>query len=209
VNETVWVSTLMVTMVHVLPMRNDKIAVPDEGISGEPSTILKRNDQGESLDQSFFPKKVWATQRFDVRRKLPYVFHGYGYYVISAACADVFRQFDMGQGHLYPVSVVGKDRMTPLDDGEWFCINFGNQKQAVILENSLGAKENPFQKGIWQLSFEVQDNQIFVSGAALHGPDIWIDTGLLDGLFMSNRLVAALKRAKLDRRFGFRRCVIA
>jgi hypothetical protein len=114
--------------------------VPHEGIAGAPSAILKRNDQGESIEPSFFPTKIWVTSLFDVRRQPPYVFHGYGYYVISSACADVFRQFDLRGGHLYPVKLLGKDRETPLGDGEWFCINFGNQKHAVKFVESEGIR---------------------------------------------------------------------
>lgn len=115
----------------------------------------------------------------------------------------MLRQFDLGGGGLYPVKVLKKDRETPVG-GEWFCINFGNRKEAFLVSESTPLEQlyiRPGEKG-WFPDATLKDNDIAVSKEACTGPDIWIDPQVGDAIFFSDALGKALKGAKADKGFS-------
>jgi hypothetical protein len=128
-------------------------------------------------------------------------------WVVSKAAADVLRQFDLGSGALYPVKVLKKDRQTPVG-GEWFCINFGNRKEAFLLSESVPMRETFVRNGekAWRLKSVLKDGDIAVNQAANSGPDIWIDPLVAKAFFLSDALGTALKKAKADKGFFLHKC---
>ena len=117
----------------------------------------------------------------------------------------MLRQFDLGEGALYPTKLFQNDRTTPVE-GEYFCLNFGNQKQAFVPEYSPTANKPYPTQDIWQLALNPKDDDIAVTKTAMVGPDLWVDPDLRNAFFLSDPLVQALKAAKLTRRFGLRKC---
>jgi hypothetical protein len=95
--------------------------------------IIKKIDEGSPLSADEIPDEFFfgAPEATEKSYNFPHLFYAYGYWLVSKAAADVLCQFDLGGGGLYPAKVFKKDRITPVD-GEWFCINFGNQKQAFL-----------------------------------------------------------------------------
>jgi hypothetical protein len=69
---------------------------------GALSNILRELKNGEPLGPEAFPKHLW-NQKPKPIKQLPQIFMGAGYWVLGAKAADVFRQFDLGGGGLYPV----------------------------------------------------------------------------------------------------------
>jgi hypothetical protein len=61
------------------------------------------------------------------------------------------------------------------------------------------------QKG-WFAPPTIKDNDFAVSETALEGPDIWIDPIVGDALFLSDRLVQSLKKAKADKGLFLSKC---
>ena len=84
-------------------------------------------------------------------------------------------QFDMGEGALYPVKAFQNDRTTRIGS-EFFCLNFGNQKTALVKSQSPKLRDGKLGDGSWLLPFVLNDGDITVSSQALEGPDLWIDT---------------------------------
>ncbi|MFL9498841.1 imm11 family protein [Rhodopseudomonas palustris] len=167
-----------------------------------------RNDAGESLNQSCFPEEIFADR--DAREsdyRLPDIFFAGSYWAVSKAAADVLRQFDLGGGGLFPVKVLRKDRQTPVG-GEWFCINFGNRKQAFRLAESVPMRETYVRNGekAWRLRVVLKDNDLAVSQAANNGPDIWLDPIVAAAFFLSDELGKALVKAKADKGFFLHKC---
>ena len=125
-------------------------------------------------------------------------------------CADVLRQFDLGQTALYPVDIFQYDRTTRVD-GDYFHLAFGEVKNVFEPDQTpdvevASARLNPKPNGYWMLKFALSDGDTAVNKSALEGADLWIDPSLLKTFFMSDVLVQALKAAKLTRRFGLRKC---
>jgi hypothetical protein len=59
---------------------------------------------------------------------------------------------------------------------------------------------------MWKLDLVPEDDDFALSAAALQGPDLWIGAQVWDAFFLSDRLVRALREARLTRRLGLRRC---
>jgi Immunity protein family (Imm11) len=194
-SEMVWVSRAVGHASNLRPFRND-VGERDHDRLVENQ---RRIERGEPLGPADFPSEIYGTpEAAEKDYNLPDLFYGYGYWIVSSAAADILRRFDLGQGDLRPVRVLKSDRRTPVG-GEWFTLNFGNRKQALIPARSQNIRQRA--QGLYKASAILRDNDLAVSGAALQGPDMWVDSQMWDALFLSEALGNALKKAKADRGF--------
>jgi hypothetical protein len=203
-SEMVWISTAMQDPRQWRPFTND---LADNGGTGNLLTnTARRNDAGEPFDVDAFPKIIWGAADRGAKSfgKLPDLFYGFGYWTVSARCADVLRQFDLGNGALYPVKVCQKDKVTPIGDHDWFCINFGNVKSALLVGESQNIERSTNQK--WQAKYILHDDHLALSELALSGPDIWIESQFLDSIFLSAALGNALKKAQCNSGWSLLKC---
>jgi hypothetical protein len=165
------------------------------------------NANGKVMEPECFPPEIFVAKDANTNYdKMDHLFFGFGYWVVSSEVADILRQFDMGQGNLYPTKVFRKDRKTPIGD-RWFCLNFGNVKKAYV---SGGRNPTPHIKKdfVWDAfpSFP-KDTILTLTTEAVAGPDFWVDPQIYDTFFVSDRLAKTLKAAGVAKPFGFKRCV--
>ncbi|MFL9498842.1 imm11 family protein [Rhodopseudomonas palustris] len=204
-SDTVWISIAPGSGTNLRPLRHSfseteqrqvAIAWGDQNVAGEP------------LKAECFPSEIYgAPDARESAYRLPDIFFAGSYWAVSKAAADVLRQFDLGGGGLFPVKVLKKDRQTPVG-GEWFCINFGNKKAALALDDSTSLRDRyirPRERG-WFPKTTTKDGDIAVSKNACSGPDIWIDPQVGDAFFLSDELGKALTKAKADKGFFLRKC---
>lgn len=138
----------------------------------------------------------------------PDIFCGPYGFVVSRAVADVLREADLGKTRLYPLKLCQHDRVTPVE-GEYFTLALGEQKTAFVPEQSNRIKPIGNPPKIWMKRGSKPDDFDFVvSGDVLDGLDMWADPQLHRSLFLSDRLVKALRAAKLTRRFGLSKCKV-
>lgn len=199
-SDLVWVSGAMMDPRQMRPLTSD---IADRDIHRAVDSG-NRNDAGEALGPDCFPAAIWPSE-YAVRswNAMPDLFFAGSYWVISQACANVLRRFDLGNGALYPVIVFKKDRKTKLE-GDYFCLNFGNVKHAFLPNESPNTRDWP--GGRRALPFVEQDFDVAVSREALSGPDIWIDPFLTRSFFISGPLGDALKAAKVSSWFKLKKC---
>lgn len=181
-------------------------ADPVSGDEPHPNSFLARNESGDILGPECFAKEMWtisaANQEYEI---VPDLAQGINGMVVSRKCADVLNRFDLGNGRLYPVRLLKKDRATPIA-GEFFFLMIGNRKQAFSAEHSPRAKTAA--AGGWRPPFVVNDDDFAVSNAAFAGSDIWVDTSLQRTFFVSGALADALREAGVAEPFWLRRCKI-
>lgn len=204
-NDTVWISVAPWHGSNLRAIANS-FTVSDDLLK-HASECRAANNAGESLDQNCFPKEIFgASDSSESDYELPNLFFAASVWAVSKAAADVLEKFDLGGGALFPVKVLKKDRQTPVG-GEWFCINFGNRKSALLESQSSSLRQGyirPKEKG-W-LPKAMKDGDVAVSSAACSGPDIWIDPQVGDAFFLSDALGKALKKAKADKGFFLHKC---
>lgn len=162
--------------------------------------------RGEPLTAERIPKMVYTAgkpKKDGSWRDLT----DFGLWLISDRYADVFREFEMGLGGLYPIDVMWEDQVTPVD-GDYFIFSAGSKKDALIVEKSKGLSRcyDPLDADL-KLSLAGNDH-VVLNEAALDGPDVWTDTSLARCFFFSDRLVRAMKKAKIATKFRLFRCPI-
>jgi hypothetical protein len=169
-SDTVWVSNAMNNI------RLDRDIACDKS-DGDVETLLdtlRRNAAGEPLKPALFPTAFFpgAGLRGPLT-SMPHFFKGGGFWAVDKPVADVLRQFDMGNGALYSVKIYQKDRTSQVD-GEYFCINFGNVKQAFSPEDSskrINREDKPLR---YYMPFVPKEEEVAVFFGRLHR------TGYLD-----------------------------
>lgn len=180
----------------------DTESVPEEIL--EAMQLAKR---GYFLPQDRFPTDNYP-RRDDrpgaAHERIPAIFSN-GFAFVTKASADVLRQFDMGDGALYPTRLWHRDKTTPVP-GEFFYLNQGNVKDAFLLERSPLARRTSI--GTYTTPPNPTDDQLCFSTAALSGPDIWWDRQISFDFFISDRLARALREAKLSHDWMLLRCPI-
>ena len=167
--------------------------------------MAEANEAGERMSAEHFPKQIFANYPDKKEKKQADLVLAAGAVVVSAACADVLRQFDLGHSSLYPIKLFQHDRKTPVE-GEYFCLNIGERKDTFLREYSPLVRV--FGNGHMKMPPYLQDGNVAVSPAALEGPDLWVSPPLIRIFFLSDRLTQALRAAKMGRVFGFRACRI-
>ena len=180
-----------------------------EGYIADPHReveIMNRNVRGVPMSAEHFPKEIYGEYRTSRIKKLPDLCNAGDTWLVSAALAGVLREFDLGRTSLYPTKVLQFDRKTPVE-GEYLCINFGERKASFLPEESPKAKRVYPDQDIWKLSLDPKDDDVVLGAGALEGPDLWLEEPrFTKAFFLSDRLVRALRDAKLARHFGLRRC---
>ncbi len=126
--------------------------------------------------------------------------HGFldkGGFLVSEAVAQVLGAHDLGTGEMRPIDILGEDGEAPLGRYHWLVIR---AKKNTLLPEA-GAQplrriwEKPPRYGIPGI---VGDDTFALGPAALDGPDIWQEQAVSRQLFMSDRLVSAIRDAGLE-----------
>lgn len=147
--------------------------------------MAEANEAGERMSAEHFPKQIFANYPDKKEKKQADLVLAAGAVVVSAACADVLRQFDLGHSSLYPIKLFQHDRKTPVE-GEYFCLNIGERKDTFLREYSPLVRV--FGNGRMRMPPYLQDGNVAVSPAALEGPDLWVSPPLIRIFFLSDRL---------------------
>lgn len=148
-----------------------------------------------------FPR-MWIMEDFAEdslgRQVLPHFTIAGNILVVSQQVADVFNQFDLGASTLHPVQMLKPDRKTPFP-GTWYICQIAERKSAFEPEHSEGFQLPMFPSSTFLGSINLDINespQIYLSQAALSGPNLWIDPRLVSlTLLISDELMTALRGA--------------
>lgn len=159
------------------------------------------------------PLPIYADLKGEPYKSLPPVFQGPGGIHVCPALAEVFQRFVLveggpGKGGVFPTQLYLYDRTTPARSDYSVLVYGGKKKHGLIPELSKGltaGKYTTVPPARWMLS-TIKDGDIAVRASARSGADLWFDDKLQSGVFMSDRLVQALKDAGFAKHFKFKRC---
>lgn len=132
--------------------------------------------------------------------------------LVGPKVAAVLSQFDLGAGGLHPIEVLDINGALVRDD-TYFFWNFGNKRNTFLPEESEGLRKSTRareqgENAVYFMPVIPAEDSIALSRDALTGPDVWREQHLERGTFLSDRLVQALRQAKLDHWFELVRCRI-
>jgi hypothetical protein len=205
-SQDVWVSLAMKTERNIWGFETDHYTTNQElALKAE-----KENNKGLALPQDHFPRKIFAREFDDEPspiKELPSVFHN-GFTFVSDDIAHIIAKHDVGNCKTYPVEVYQRDRTTKVP-GTFRSLNFGNVKNCFVLEGSKKLRTSNVAPGSWyQITGNLEDEDLRVNSAALSGPDIWIDPILLSVFFLSGDLAEELIKAGHAKDLALTRCLV-
>ena len=178
---------------HFVPERSERVkAAMYAAYAGH---TLKREDMPEA-------SAVYSMPHF---RRAKDIFFAGGFIAVKGKVAEVLSKFDFGEGGvLVPYTIYEDDEKTPLP-GPFYLVNFGPFKDCFLPDASTNIRKPSvhYQTGRkrWVVRF-VNDGDVAVSPVALAGADLWMCPGVDGRIFMSNRVVEALKTALDDADFA-------
>ncbi len=194
---TIWASPMLVKDELFKPFKTDLLEAESKDLR---ETIIQ-NRRGVPMPAERFPKmNFW--NKPNKRRPMPGHVMRNDFIIMSSKCADVLRGFDLGKTSLYPTQIMEIDRVTPVP-GSYFCIGFGETKESIIIDKS---DVRFWAEKYWASHF--RDDGFKVRASAREGVDLWIDSQVRQPVLLSGRLVGALRKARLDKLFHLKKCVV-
>lgn len=112
--------------------------------------------------------------------------------IISRRFKALLEEFDIGDTHIYPVTVHEYDRMTPRPE-EHYVPNITAQRDGFVPEQSEDAEAGYL--GRWRVAST--DTRVAVRPDAGGGLDLWADWNVYKMFFLSDRLVRAAKAEEI------------
>ena len=124
---------------------------------------------------------------------------------VKGRVAEVLSKFDFGaNGGLVPHTIYEADEKTLLP-GPFYIVNFGPRKDCFLAEASTNIRKLGVDRGsgrtLWSLDY-LKDGDVAVSPAAVAGSDLWMCPGVEGRIFMSHRVVEALRTTLSDADFA-------
>jgi hypothetical protein len=180
---------------HHVPPRSERVF----------AAICKHN-AGHTMKREDMPEASAVYSMPHFRRAKDVFFIG-AFLGVKGRVAEVLSNFDFGAGGgLVPYTIYEADERTPLP-GPFYIVNSGPMKDCFLPDAStnIGKPSVHHETGQthWPLRYRyLKDGDVAVSPAALAGSDLWMCPGVEGRIFMSNRVVEALKTALSDADFG-------
>jgi len=169
--------------------------------------VFTRIEKAEKVSQNELPEELYASKEWNdhliARRHLM----SCGFYLISDPVRQVLEQFDLGEGAVHLAKIYNPDKKTAWDEVYWH-LNVVGTKNALLPEVSKLKKIYSKTRDIWRPGVSLKSDEISFNKNALGGADIWMDERLLSCFLLSDRLVSALKAAKLDKPWQLTRCKV-
>lgn len=204
-SDCVWFSQLEL---HDRLDRHYRSADP-EGPSASERAAAGLNLQGDVVPERFIPKSVRAQDAKSKKLGEVNVLVNH-FLVVGPKVAQVLQQSNLGNGALHPVRVLDHSgNLVSQDDFSFW--NIGNKLAHFLPEESRDVKKSNYgnEKPGEHLYFprvNPVDDSLAFSRACLNGPDAWREKYLRKGTILSDRLMQALRAAKLDQYFEPVRC---
>lgn len=180
--------------------------------------LIEEMWQGEGVDHSSLPNRLIFRDDRDggpagTTTDLSII--STGLLFVNSRLAAILRKHDLGDGFLWPVTVVREDQQTEYSE-TWFGLYLGAWKDTLNLERTTGLA-TPVALGGGRIgyslasrSIEKGEGRVVLSSAANEGADLWWESKLRLGgggaFFLSGRLHEALREAGLSSEFHCHPC---
>jgi hypothetical protein len=160
-----------------------------------------------------WPLPIYAGERMQRFERLPPAFIASAF-LACRPLADVFRQFDLGNGYVVPVQLYRFVKVTPetpemeVVDVDYHMVSLSQKKQCFLPTESIEIEPYPNESGPdarWS-AIAPKDDAIAVSAAALKGADLWYDPTLPSKLFLKGHVMTALKKAGYGKVYRYIKC---
>ncbi len=170
----------------------------------------------KALDAAILPATMYSKSKIDPAIVLPGLFMiNDSFLMMTESFWTVLRRFRLGATQTSPVSFYDLARDAAVNDETYYFLNVCEWRNYFLPGQSgegiysCGYQRNGYD--IYQIPFDKKQNRRYVfSRAALDCPlDLWHDPMLMNSLFMSDALVAALRAAGFGKILSLLPCQLA
>ena len=209
----VWISEGLLTTYSSKPLMTRQ---SKENLSRSAEAVTL-NQRGAPLPRERFPEEAWGDEDAAATiERLPHMFSVRGFPTVSSEVAAIMRDFDLGQGALYPIDIYQRNRKRLI--GTFHCLNIGNVKDTFLPEHSPTAKPmrsfrkpkpgDPPRPVKFEGPSKTSKGDMTLTADALQGPDLWLEAKVNKMLFLSGPLARAIRKARVERGFRMRACTV-
>lgn len=163
-----------------------------------------RIEEGGGVEAHELPK-ILTAKRPSENKKRPDLFYANGVWIVSAPFAEVVKRHELGRNQLAKVTVLKTNGKTPIE-GSYYCLAFADVKDTFDADESKDISDWP--QNTWCLSYTPANDQVALKPSALVGADLWVEKRFANAFFLSDRLLKALRAAKVTRTLKPYRCRI-
>lgn len=186
---------------------------------GAPGALFEKVRAGEQIDPALAPLLLRRRDATSLgipaargAAGIPAFFHCGDHWYISRAVVEVLTRFDLGAAQVIGARLLETDGAEIA--AEYFWLNPRNARPAFVWEASPAVQAHDAIYGPGQpprsmaSAFAFGDGDVRISGAALTGPDIWVDPLFINTFFVSQGVAEALCMAGVDAPFALRRAEV-
>lgn len=197
-DEPIWCSKFLY---NSRTFRNLNYEFPDE----EKHTYMRsRHLNGDVLEQIDMPDQIFCVMATK-GDKLPDVFFITGrLLLVSERFRNLLQEFELGATQFFPVNVLEHDRETPVSSGPFYLMNYTEFREIAVPEQIESARKT----GRRWMVVDIKAKPVFVRPEHIDGLDFALDPVVFNFAFFSDRLVKAIKAAKI-KPLSFVKCVAA
>lgn len=210
--ESVWVANALTDIESVYPFSTDvsrKILAEPPGTNADLLRSLQlltsqAKKGGRVVDSDLISAELTLEKVTKPSEPPPHFFSN-EFALVSDEVRAILEQFDLGQTAFKQVTLVNPFAKTR--HANYNILNVCELKATVDVATS----SNLYKRGhLDSYTFNPpKDDAVCVNRTALEGVDLWIDLKIFGALFVSERLHAALTKAKLFTRPKFVRCKVS
>lgn len=175
----------------------------------DASTAFQEPD-GQPLAQHLIPEHVYFSQpdlTEDYRASTPEwaKIHG-ALHLVSEKFRNLAASLDFGANEFFEIPLYENDHMTRRPR-RWFLFHIRETKDTLVAEQSTGIKQRGGGDGPWRTQYG--EDVLAVSVSAATGVDLWVERRMAGRIFLSDRLMSALKAPGMHMgTLEFRSCLV-
>lgn len=131
-----------------------------------------------------------------------------GIFVISQKFHDLLARFELGETRMFEVPLYDSDQKT-IRLGRWFILHVAAKKVTVIPELSEGIAPSGQNSPRWKRRLGAMSDTLAVRADSASGADLWVDPLFRNRLFLSDRLLTAMRVEEIKvRELGLSECTV-
>jgi hypothetical protein len=131
--------------------------------------------------------------------------HG-GLHLVSEKFRSLASDFDFGEDEFFEIPLYENDHETRRP-GRWFLFHIRETKDTLVAEQSTGLVEAAATVGYW--FSHAGEDVLAVKASAATGADLWVERRMAGRIFLSDRLMSALKAPGMQMgTLEFRPCIV-
>lgn len=185
----IWVTDLMDQVSQLM-----RPEMPVEMTASEAiKCVWDRQRYFEVIDPTLLPTFFFATETSSAFQKHPPDAFKASFPLVSRRCRTLLERHDLGDTCFHSVELRRNDKTTPLERPDYSILNVAETKPGSVDREASDIRLINKETGVWRKTWGKPFGGFTIHRSAAQGVDLWGERGIVDALFVSDRLVTAIR----------------